>query len=89
MSISQPYIVRIFFSSEREVHSAISDLNSQDLFGDYVHAGYNEPGKWKVIFANDDLKLSVAAIKALSVKPQHVDVFNPAADWADGFKPLS
>ena len=81
--ITQPYIIRVYFSAESDALSAVRQFNNAGLFADYVKSDNMDSGKWKVVFQGKNLTESASAVKNLTVKPKVVEVWDPSEIPAD------
>lgn len=88
MSIKQPLVVRAFFTTQAEATKAHEQLESIGVFGD-TSGDKSDPHPFKVIFTDTSNNLAKTTLRRIATKPALVQVFDPQADWEEGFKNLS
>lgn len=79
MSLSQPFVFRMFFNSESDAKAAVKHL--AEFEPDYVSGSSTDPARWKVVFYSEDMEKANAAIVALSQKTLVADYWDPKTGW--------
>jgi hypothetical protein len=85
MAIKQPYVIRAFYNTKSDAETAVDQLESIDVYADWVGPSKSDHYPFKIIFTDTSANLAKTSLRRISTRPTVVQVFDPLDANQDGW----